>query len=66
MKSLNLNMTSVEVKAEARALRASWSSEMVQDLNSYNGVSLKKEIERIFRIEKRKESIKNIFSNQKP
>ncbi len=56
-------MTSVKVKAETRALRATWSREMVQDLNSYHGVSLEKEIERIFRIEKRKNSIKNIFPN---
>lgn len=67
MNSINLNMTSsVEVKSESRALRATWTQEIVQDLNSYHGVSLEKEIERIFRIEKRKESIKNIFSNQKP
>ena len=63
MNSIGLNMTSVEVKAETRALRATWSREMVQDLNSYHGVSLEKEIERIFRIEKRKNSIKNIFPN---
>jgi uncharacterized coiled-coil DUF342 family protein len=59
-------MTSVEVKSETKKLRSTWSQEIVQDLNSYHGVSLEKEIERIFRIEKRKESIKNIFSNQKP
>ena len=63
MSSINLNMSSVEVKAETRSLRATWSREMVQDLNSYHGVSLEKEIERIFRIEKRKNSIKNIFPN---
>jgi uncharacterized coiled-coil DUF342 family protein len=63
MSSINLNITSVEVKAETRSLRATWSSEMVQDLNPYHGVSLEKEIERIFRIEKRKNSIKNIFPN---
>jgi uncharacterized coiled-coil DUF342 family protein len=63
MSSINLNITSVEVKAETRALRATWSREKVQDLNSYHGVSLEKGIERIFRIEKRKNSIKNIFPN---
>lgn len=61
MNSINLNMTSVEVKSEKRSLRATWSQEIVQDLNSYHGVYLEKEIERILRIEKRKESIKNIF-----
>ena len=49
------------IKSETRKLRASWSREMVQDLRSYHGDSLEKEIERIFRIEKRKNSIKNIF-----
>lgn len=63
MKYLNLNTTSVEVKSETRTLRASWTSEMVQELNSYHGVSLEKEIEKIFRIEKRKKSIKNIFKS---
>jgi chemotaxis regulatin CheY-phosphate phosphatase CheZ len=63
MKSLNLNMTSVEVKAEARALRASWSSEMAQELNSYHALSLEKEIEKIYRVENRKKSIKNIFKS---
>lgn len=63
MKELILNMTSVEVKVETRSLRSTWSHEMAQDLNSYHGVSLEKEIERIFIIEKRKKSIKNIFPN---
>jgi uncharacterized coiled-coil DUF342 family protein len=66
MKSINLPMTSVEVKTETRALRANWTTEMVQDLSSYHGVSLEKELERILRIEKRKKSIKNIFPEQKP
>jgi hypothetical protein len=61
MNSIELNMTSVEVKSETKSIRANWTHEMVQDLNSYHGVSLEKEIEKIFRIENRKNSIKNIF-----
>lgn len=63
MNTLNLNMTSVEVKAETRTLRASWTNQMVQELNSYHGVSLEKEIGKIFRVENRKKSIKNIFKS---
>lgn len=63
MNSINLNMTSIEVKSEKRALRATWSQEVFQDLNSYHGVSLEREIEKVLRIEKRKITIKNIFSN---
>lgn len=63
MKSLNLNMGSVEIKTEKRTLRASWTYDMVQDLNSYHGDNLEKEIEKIFRIEKRKKTIKNIFAD---
>jgi len=66
MKEITLNMTTIEVKSEVRALRADWSQEMIQDLNSYYGSSIEKEIERILRIEKRKNSIKNIFPEQKP
>lgn len=62
MKEIILNMTSVDIKSKVKKSRANWSMQMVQDLNSYHGVSLEKELERILRIEKRKNSIKNIFS----
>lgn len=55
-------MSSVEVKTETRTLTATWTREMTKDLNSYHGLDLSKEILRVFRIEKRKNSIKNIFS----
>lgn len=55
-------MTSIDVKSEKKSLRYTWSREMVQDLNSYHGISLEKEIEKILRIEKRRNSIKNIFN----
>lgn len=62
MSSININMTSIDVKSEKKSLRYTWSREMVQDLNSYHGISLEKEIEKILRIEKRRNSIKNIFN----
>lgn len=34
MKSIDLKMTSVEVKAETRQLRAQWTREMATDLQS--------------------------------
>ena len=38
MKSVDLKMTSVEVKTETRPLRAKWSREMVTDLQSMYGM----------------------------
>ena len=38
MKSVDLKMTSVEVKAETRHLRTKWSREMVTDLQSMYGM----------------------------
>lgn len=61
MKTINLSLDTVEVKSETKKLRATWSMQMVQDLSSYHGVYLEKELERLLRIENRKNSIKNIF-----
>ena len=38
MKSVDLKMTSVEVKTETRPLRTKWSREMVTDLQSMYGM----------------------------
>ena len=65
MKSININMTSVEVKAEVRALRCEWTTEMVSDLNSFHGLD-PNIFEKSLRRETRKEKIKNIFNNLKP
>lgn len=62
MKDINLSLGAVEVKSETKKLRATWSMEIAQDLNSYHGLSLEKELKRLLRIENRKNSIKNIFS----
>lgn len=66
MKDIILNMTSVEVKAEIRPLKATWSREMVQDIQSYHGFDIDafaKEIVKSMRKERRQKSIKNIFPN---
>jgi len=64
MKEISVNMTTVEVKDQTIALRANWTREVIQDINSMGGISvaLEKEIMISIRKEKRKKSIKNIFS----
>jgi hypothetical protein len=64
MESVNLNMTSVEVKAETRSLKCKWTREMSKDLESFTDMSsfeiyIAKELRR----KNRKNSIKNIFPN---
>lgn len=66
MKDIILNMTSVEVKSKTKQLRATWSKEIVQDLQSYHGFdtdAFAKELVKNMRRERRQKSIKNIFSN---
>jgi hypothetical protein len=64
MKSIDLNIKSVEVKSNTREIRSEWTREMVYDLNSLGGIteSLEKELLISIRKEMRKKSIKNIFS----
>lgn len=66
MNSIDIKMKSVEVKSSVRPLRAKWTSEMVQDLNSLHGYDFEKEYNKLLKIEKRRKSIKNIFPIQKP
>ena len=66
MKSIDLNMTSVEVKAETREIRATWTPEMVKDIQSLTDLDMSS-FERYFakemRREMRKKSINKIFQN---
>jgi len=67
MKSVDISMTSVEVKAQTRTLKASWTREMAKDLEVFTDIDMSsfeiyiaaKELRR----KNRKNSIKNIFSN---
>ncbi len=61
MKSLSLNMTSVEVKAETRALRVDWTREIASDLNIHYDSALEKLLNREIRKEQRKSIIKKLF-----
>ena len=65
MNSINLHVSTIEVKAEKRQLRAEWSTEMAHDLQSYHDLdidSFTKELGRQMRVTKRKEKIENLFS----
>ena len=64
MNSINLNMTSVEVKVEVKPLRSTWTAEMDSDLNSFHGLDpslFEKVLIKETRRDNRKNSIKNIF-----
>jgi hypothetical protein len=71
MNSINLNITSNEVKSKTKKLRARWSYEIICDLNDKNGLygideETARELAISVRREMRLKSIKNIFSLQKP
>ena len=66
MKSINLSMTSVEVKAETRAIRATWTREMAKDIETYKSFdmsSFEQYIAKELRKESRKKSINKILGN---
>ena len=66
MKSVDISMTSVEVKAQTRTLKASWTREMDKDLEVFTDIDMSSfeiYIAKELRRKNRKNSIKNIFSN---
>lgn len=66
MNSINLNVTSVEVKVETRALKCEWTREMVKDIESFKSFDMSSfeiYIAKELRREGRKKSINNIFNN---
>ena len=65
-------MRSVQVKAETRAIRATWTRELAADLDSYHNIDIEDELSQILKKElskercnKRKKSIDKIFKLQK-
>ena len=70
MNSVDLNMRSVQVESKTRALKATWTSELADELDMYHNLDidseltilLKKEL-RKQRVSKRKKSINKIFQN---
>ena len=72
MNSIDLNMQSVQVNTESRVVRASWTREMIEDLNIYHGLEFEDELSKMLKRElskercnKRKKSIDKIFKLQK-
>ena len=66
MKSINLNINSVEVKPKVRQLRATWTTEMSKDIQSLTDIdmsSFEKYFAKELRRELRKNSINKIFQN---
>jgi hypothetical protein len=63
-------MKSVEIKYETRALKATWTAEMIKDISSYHNTDIEKNLENLLREElikertsNRKKSINKIFNN---
>jgi hypothetical protein len=63
-------MKSVEVKSKTRAIKATWTRDMVKDLSSYHNLDVEKELAILLkeelrkqRVSNRKRSINNIFNN---
>jgi hypothetical protein len=63
-------MKSVEIKYETRALKATWTTEMIKDISSYHNTDIEKDLENLLRAElikerasNRKNSINKIFNN---
>lgn len=49
--SINLNIASYEVKAEKRALRATWSVDALEDMEAQHGIEAQKTIDETFALE---------------
>ena len=59
-------MKSIEVKAETRAIRATWTREISYNISQFSGIdnsSLESYLIKEIRKEKRKKSINKIFQN---
>ena len=70
MKSVDLKMTSVEVKTETRPLRAKWTRKMVTDLGMYDmdhvskmEAALMKEWNDIARTSTRRSKVRKIYES---
>jgi len=59
---MNINLTSIEVKAEVRELRCSWTSTMTKDLKTHNSFDYNDELVSEITKETRIKKIDKIFS----
>lgn len=63
-------MKTIEVKAETRTIKATWTRELADDLSMYHNLDIDKELNSLLkeelrkeRVSKRKKSINKIFQN---
>ncbi len=63
-------MKTIEVKAQTRAIKATWTSELADELDMYHNLDIEKELSYLLkeelrkeRVSKRKKSINKIFQN---
>ncbi len=63
-------MKTIEVKAQTRAIKATWTRELSDDLSMYHNLDIDKELSYLLkeelrkeRVSKRKKSINKIFQN---
>ena len=70
MNSIDINMRSVQVETKTRALRSTWTRELITDLDSYHNIDIEKELSHLLkedlrkqRASSRKKSINKIFQN---
>lgn len=63
-------MKTVEVKAQTRTIKATWTRELADDLSMYHNLDIDKELSYLLkeelrkqRVSKRKKSINKIFQN---
>jgi hypothetical protein len=70
MNSVDLNIRSVQVEAKTRPIKATWTRELIADLDSYHNIDIEKELSHLLKEElrkqrasSRKKSINKIFQN---
>jgi hypothetical protein len=63
-------MKTIEVKAQTRAIKATWTRELADDLSMYHNLDIEKELSYLLkeqlrkeRVSRRKKSINKIFQN---
>jgi hypothetical protein len=68
MNSIDVSIRSVQVEAKTRPIKATWTRELIADLDSYHNLDVEKELAHLLkeelrkeRVSKRKKSINKIF-----
>jgi hypothetical protein len=61
VKSIDLKMSSVDVKTETRQIRTTWTREIAQDLSSFYSIDIENRLRIEIRREIRRSKVYNIF-----